>query len=420
MPNRAGEHVVIVGAGVVGLCTAWFLQEHGARVTVLDRTGVGAGASWGNAGWIAPALTLPLPDPAIFRYGVRAVVDPASPVYVPLSADPQLLSFLAGFALNSLPHRWRANMAVFAEINRWGLDSFARLADGGVEAKATVADPFLAGFTSEAERGVLEHEFAEIEKRGGHVDFARISGEQLRQIEPAISTTVTHGIRIAGQRYINPPVYVASLAEAVRARGGEIVTDAAVTGIRADDSVVIETQGADGRPGEEYPADHVVIATGTWLGKLARPFGVRQLVQAGRGYSFSVRPEVAPTHPIYFPTQRVACTPLGDRLRVGGMMEFRPADAPADPRRIRTLVEAAGPLFDGVDWDTREDEWVGSRPCTPDGLPLVGSTRSPRVHVAGGHGMWGVTLGPLTGRILADHIVGRGEHPLMRAFDPLR
>ncbi|WP_241961121.1 NAD(P)/FAD-dependent oxidoreductase [Salinibacterium hongtaonis] len=278
----------------------------------------------------------------------------------------------------------------------------------------------MAGFTSEAERGVLEHEFAEIEKRGGQVDFARISGDELRQIEPSISGSVTHGMRIADQRYINPPLYVASLAEAVQARGGEIVSDAAVTGIRADDSVVIETQGADGRPGADFTADHVVIATGTWLGKLARPFGVRQLVQAGRGYSFSVRPEVVPTHPIYFPTQRVACTPLGDRLRVGGMMEFRPADAPADPRRIRTLVDAAGPLFDGVDWGTREDEWVGSRPCTPDGLPLVGSTRSPRVHVAGGHGMWGVTLGPLTGRILADHIVGRGEHPLMRAFDPLR
>jgi D-amino-acid dehydrogenase len=77
-------------------------------------------------------------------------------------------------------------------------------------------------------------------------------------------------------------------------------------------------------------------------------------------------------------------------------------------------------LFDGVDWEAREEEWVGSRPCTPDGLPLVGATRSPRVHVSGGHGMWGVTLGPLTGRMLADSITGDDEHPLMSNFDPLR
>lgn len=101
-------------------------------------------------------------------------------------------------------------------------------------------------------------------------------------------------------------------------------------------------------------------------------------------------------------------------------MEFRSAEAPADSRRIQTIVNAASPMFDGVDWEARDEEWVGSRPCTPDGLPLVGATRSPRVHVAGGHGMWGVTLGPLTGRMLADSITGGDKHPLLTAFDPLR
>lgn len=416
MPNRAADHVIIIGAGMVGLCTAWFLQERGARVTVLDRTGVAAGASWGNAGWIAPALTLPLPEPAIFRYGIGALVSPSSPVYVPLSADPRLLRFLLGFAWHSTPRKWRQNMAAFAEINKWGLDAFDRLEAGGVDDRTVVAEPFLTGFASEKDRGGLEHEFAEIEKRGGSVDFERLSGDELRAIEPAISGAVTHGIRIAGQRYINPPAYLESLAASVRARGGEIVTDAEVAGVSgAGTAATVTLKG-----GHTIEGNHVVVATGTWLGDLTRRYGVRQVVQAGRGYSFSVRPDVVPSHPIYFPAQRVACTPLGDRLRIGGMMEFRPGDAPPDPRRITTLVEAARPMFEGVDWDAREDEWVGSRPCTADGLPLVGTTRSPRIHVAGGHGMWGITLGPLTGRILADQITGNGTHPLLRAFDPLR
>src|SRR5690606_4466347 len=101
----------------------------------------------------------PLPEPAIFRYGLKAVVSPSSPVYVPLSLDPQLLRFLTGFAWYSMPKRWRRNMAVFAEINKWGVDSFDRLADGGVKEKAHVAEPFLTGFVSEGDLGMLEHEF---------------------------------------------------------------------------------------------------------------------------------------------------------------------------------------------------------------------------------------------------------------------
>ncbi|MEL0625736.1 FAD-dependent oxidoreductase [Salinibacterium amurskyense] len=409
--------VTIIGAGIVGLCTAWFLQERGVEVTVLDRTGVAAGASLGNAGWVAPALTLPLPEPSIFKVGIKAVIDPTSPVYVPVAANSTLLRFLAGFARHSTPKMWRRNMVTFAEINKWSLESFDRMEDGGVSAALKHAEPFLAAFTNEADRQIITHEFDEVAAGGGHVSFEKITGDELREFEPSVSKLVTLGLRVDGQRFINPPSFMQVLAAAVRARGATIVEGAKATGIRdlgaAGVAVDVEGQNA-------VLSNEVVIATGTWLGDLARQFGVRQVVQSGRGYSFSVKPPVIPTHPIYLPAQRVACTPLGDRLRVGGMMEFRSADAPADSRRIQTIVNAASPMFDGVDWDAREEEWVGSRPCTPDGLPLVGGTRSPRVHVAGGHGMWGVTLGPLTGRILADSITGGEKHPLLEAFDPLR
>jgi D-amino-acid dehydrogenase len=170
--------------------------------------------------------------------------------------------------------------------------------------------------------------------------------------------------------------------------------------------------------------DAVVLATGAWLGQLARRHGVRRVVQAGRGYSFSVPCDPMPRGPVYFPTQRVACTPLttpaGRRLRVAGMMEFRGADAPLDPRRIAAIVDAARPLLRGADLDARLDEWVGSRPCTSDGLPLIGATASPRVFVAGGHGMWGVALGPVTGQLLAERIVTGAAPAELVPFDPLR
>jgi D-amino-acid dehydrogenase len=222
-------------------------------------------------------------------------------------------------------------------------------------------------------------------------------------------------VRVHGQRYLNPPEYVQSLARAVTARGGRVCEETAVRGVRdAGDGVVLSTD--DG--GERH--DAVVIATGAWLGGLARPFGVRQVVQAGRGYSFSVPVERMPDGPLYFPAQRVACTPLGDRLRIAGMMEFRRPKEPLDPRRIAAITDAVRPFLSGVDLDERRDEWVGSRPCTADGLPLLGGTNSSRVFIAGGHGMWGMALGPVTGMLLARTILDGETVPELRPFDPLR
>ncbi|AXY53638.1 FAD-dependent oxidoreductase [Rhodococcus ruber] len=409
------RRVVVVGAGFAGLSTAWFLQERGVEVTVLDRTGVAADASWGNAGWLAPALTLPLPEPAVLRYGIRSMLTPSSPVYVPPAVDLRLWRFLVGFARHCTPRRWRAAMTVFAEVNRSALGAYDDLARGGVVEQTRPADPFLAAFASEDDRRVLVEEFRQVVAAGGEVDFDLLDGDTIRTLEPLLGDGVRAGIRLRGQRFVDPPRFVAALADSVRDRGGAVVTGCEVQAVR-DDARGVRVVGTDGA---DRAADAVVLATGARLTGLVRPFGVRTPVQAGRGYSFSVRPADLPKNPIYFPAQRVACTPLHDRFRIAGMMEFRRPDAPLDPRRIQAIVDAARPLLTGIDWSARTEEWVGSRPCTPDGLPLVGGTRSARVFVAGGHGMWGVALGPLTGRLLADAMTGTPA-AVLRHFDPLR
>jgi D-amino-acid dehydrogenase len=215
---------------------------------------------------------------------------------------------------------------------------------------------------------------------------------------------------------VHPPEYLRALAQGVRARGGEVIEGTGVADLRHESGGVAVVTAT----GERLRHDAVVLATGAELGRLAGRFGVRQPVQAGRGYSFSVPVEQMPGGPLYFPTQRVALTPLGERLRVAGMMEFRRPDAPLDPRRITAIVDAVRPFLTGVDLDERRTEWVGSRPCTPDGLPLLGRTASPRVFVAGGHGMWGIALGPLTGQLLAQTVLKGEAPPELAPFDPLR
>lgn len=404
-----------MGAGMVGLSTAWFLQELGVDVTVVERDNVGAGSSWGNAGWLSPGLAAPLPDPAVLRYGIRALADPASALYVPLSFDPSLWSFLARFAYHCTARRWRRGMGAYLGVNGQALDAFDELTSGGVEA-LTVMAPIVAAFSDEEQAAGLRHELASLSEAAQHVDFEVLSGGQARSEVPALSERIGTAVRLDGQRYIDPGAFVDSLAKAVAERGGTIRTGFPARSLHHSRGRVSVT----GYGHEPVDGDAVVLATGAWLAGLAAPHGVRTQVRAGRGYSFSVRTAQPLDRPLYFPLPRVACTPYRGGLRVGGTMELRGAGAPLDGRRVEALVAAARPLLTGVDWDSVTDTWVGARPITPDGLPLVGQTADPDVFVAGGHGMWGITLGPITGKLLAQRIVSGEPSAALAAFNPLR
>ena len=417
LANSAPDRVAVVGAGMVGLATAWFLQERGVEVTIVDRAGVAAGSSWGNAGWLTPGITTPLPEPAVLKYGVRAVLNPSSPVYVPPSASPSFLRFVAGFTRHSTAAHWRRSMGKLVPINRLALETFDLLKDGGVRVHTVEASSFLAAYRTADERRTLLEEIEHIHAAGQDIEFDVLTGDEARAIEPLLSDEVGAAIRLRGQRFLNPGAYVQALADEVIARGGKLTTGPGSEVLDIADTgrgVRVVTAGGV----EEF--DAAVLATGAWLGKLARRFGVRSVVQAGRGYSFSVPVDRVPDGPVYLPAQRVACTPLGDRLRVAGMMEFRSPESRLDERRVKAIATAAKPFLRGADLEAREDEWVGSRPCTTDGLPLIGVTRSPRVYAAGGHGMWGITLGPATGRLLADQIVNGRVPAELEPFSPTR
>ena len=486
--HPAPRSAVVVGAGMVGLATAWHLQEQGVEVTVVDRAGVAAGSSWGNAGWLTPGMAMPLADPSLWTYGPRALLDPAAPLHVPVRFDPRLWSFFARFMAHATQRRWDRAMAALTPIDRVALDAFDELAAGGslghgVEA-GTTPGPFTVAFEHAREARPFIRELEHVAAAGQTVPLRRVeTGERAHQLTDRVSTVLA----LEGQRFIEPGPYVHALADSVRARGGTVLTGLEVLDVepgrlgacvfaravhpdatphlaRAGGSGASAAVGQDraagasaavgqdarggrpgapvgqdargGRPGAAHgratgsPAereegvvlrgDVVVLATGAWLPALAAPLGVRTRVQAGRGYSFTVKTDEPVETPIYLPARRVACTPYQGRFRIAGTMEFRGPDEPLQPRRIEAILASVRHLFQGVDLDDRHDEWVGSRPVTPDGLPLVGATRTRGVYVAGGHGMWGMVLGPATGRALA-HLVTTGETPdEIRPFDPLR
>ena len=229
--HASPDEVAVIGAGMVGLSTAWFLQEAGVRVTVYERDHVGAGASWGNAGWLTPALTAPLPEPAVLRYGLRAVLSPRSPVYLPIRADRDLLRFLAKFVKHSTARQWRRGMAAYVPLNERALEAFDALAAGGVTASTKKAGTFLACFARERDARGLLTELKQIAAAGQDVNYRPVSGRRARVLEPALTSRVGAAVEIRGQRYLHPPDFIRSLAEAVRARGGRIIEDADVTAL---------------------------------------------------------------------------------------------------------------------------------------------------------------------------------------------
>src|ERR1700734_3732884 len=404
---------IVVGAGIVGLSTAWFLQERGVSVTVLDRTGVAAGASWGNAGWIAPALSVPLNDPRTLRSVLRSLPNKAAPVRISLSADPTLWKFLLRFTANCRESSWTRAVRANLMLNHECMAAYDELVSNGVDAPITDA-PITALFRSSADAKHLQDQLQRLQDAGQPSSPTELTAAELREQVPLASSAVAAGVRINGQRFVDPGRFVQALGRSVVERGGGLETGD-VGDVRASgDGVVAQT--ADG---PVLTADVAVIATGAWLPKLVRRW-VRVPVQAGRGYSFTVPVERQVFGPIYLPDVRVACTPLNGKLRVTSMMELQRPDAPASAGVVDAMVDATSRFLDGIRWAERDEIWVGPRPLSPDGRPLVGPVLQNRVFVAGGHGMWGMKQGPATGRLLAEQITSGKQPPGLREFDPLR
>jgi D-amino-acid dehydrogenase len=412
--HRPPARVLVVGAGIVGLSCAWSLQDHGTEVYVADKASPGAGSSWANAGYVSPSLCVPLPEPSILRYGLRAVLSPRSPVRLAPAADPELARFMLGLVRHCTTASWQHGMAAYRALNEGIVGAYQQQLEAGVDASLLSCD-ILSCFERAGDSGGLLHELASVIEAGQQMNVELLTGDQARETEPHVSSRVAMAVRIRAQQYLTPSRYVTALADSVRRRGGKILEETAVTAVERRSGVLVARS-----PAGDLEAEAVILANGAWMSSLAAAHGVKVPVHAGRGYSFTLPCSEPLRGPLHLPFARLAVTPQGDRVRIAGIMEFASPDAPLNKARIKAMLQAVRPFLDGVDWDGRRDEWVGARPLTADGVPLVGETRTTGVFVAGGHGMWGVTLGPLTGRLLAEQIATGVTPPVLRPLDPCR
>jgi D-amino-acid dehydrogenase len=411
-----GGPVVVVGGGVVGLCTAYYLAEAGLQVEVVERRALGSGASRGNAGWVCLSHSTPVPAPGVVRFALRSLGRPDSPLYLRPLPDPAFVRWLWRFWRSSTPAAFRRGYTAIAELNRTTFDLFDGLRAAGVETGLT-RPGMVHAFLSPAE---ARHHLA-VQRQMAHGRYPLpddvVTGDEARLLDPALSPRVRAAYLVEGEGVVDPEAFARALGEALAASGVKIHENMEATGFRTEGDRVTALRTATG----EIPCSAAVIAAGTRSSDLLGSLGHPLPLQAGKGYSFSVDLDPAPRHTLYFGERRAVASPIGPTTRIGGTMELSGNNNRLDWRRIVAVALASrhylGRWFDDPDdlVSLIRDPWVGGRPFLPDGLPVI--DRVPghdNAFAATGHGMLGVTLGPVTGHRLAEYVrTGRRPEALM-------
>ena len=402
----SGRRVLVVGAGVVGLCIAHFLRQQGVEVEVVDRSEAGHGASLANGGWFSPVQSAPLPSPGLTIFGLRSLVDRDSALYFKPGLLPELLPWLLRFWRATDRRAFERGTSAIAAL---GSNTFSLLDDmsrDGVQFESHRLGVLYAGFS----RNAIEKELKNLEPMrafGYGIPDSPLDSRAIAEIEPSLEGIVASEFLITEHRHVRPDSFTGGLARQLIANGVAIREGVDVLDFQVSGGRVRAARTSAG----DLVADDYVLAAGSWTGVLARQAGVRLPVQAGKGYSFDIRTPTWPRHAILLADAHIGCTPYGDFVRIGGTMEFSGLNTQVDRRRVANMIRATHRLFPGWDGSMVDEPWAGLRPILPDGLPVLDrSTSVDNLYVATGHAMQGMTLGPSSGYALASFIVD-GERP---------
>lgn len=368
-------------------------------MTLLERGGELAWAcSAGNAGLIVRSDATPLAHPAALAESVRSLWRSGSPLAITLR--PSLAPWLARFALASMPERSRRAGQVLTELTAKSAELHAELASGLASGYARRGS--LSVYETEQELEAARREAGAAARRG--VASQLLTGAELADFEPALAGRPAGALFFPDDAHCDPLAFVREVGRAAAEAGAKVRTRVEVLGVRRRGARV---EGIATTAGE-LPAATVVLAAGAWSPLLARSAGLYLPVEAGKGYHVELEAAAPdPRIPVWFRRLRLIVTPLPGRLRLAGGLELGGLDLRLDRRRVQAIRAAAGRRLVGVEGRRAIGVWRGLRPCSPDGLPIVGTPESaPGLVVATGHGTLGLTLAPLTGRLVADLVEG--------------
>lgn len=408
--------IAIVGGGVIGLTMAYYLRKAGEDVTVFDASGFGMACSHGNGGWICPVHAAPIAAPGVVGYTLKSLGKPKSPIYIRPPLELGFYTWAWRFWRRCNQNSWRHGIDALAALNQRTFALVDELAEDGVPFEMyRGGNLHVCRSTDEAATSLGS--FAPMRQYGYQVPEGILPGDALREMEPVLSKTVTAGFLLPEERHVNPVSLCNGLVRKLKELGVELHSGTEVEGFDVSARRITAVRTTAGN----WPVKSIVLAPGAQLRQLAKHLGVNIPVRAGKGYSFSVDLPVLPKHALHLSDSKVGCSPMSGHLRVVGTMEFSGDNLRLDRRRIRGLIDAAAPYLDNwpadVTADNVDDAWVGMRPMTPDGLPVIDRIDNyDNLYVSGGHGMLGVALAPASAVALTE-LITTGQRPdVLNAF----
>ena len=406
MAANMARRVGVIGAGIVGVCAASWLQRDGHSVFLIDPGNPGEGASFGNAGCFNGSSVTPAAMPGVVRNVPRWLMDPLGPLSLRWSYLPAILPFLVRYARSATPGKVRAQARTLRPLLAPTVPLVRELARAAGAEDLIEQRGHLYVYRSAA--SLAKDGLAWALRRENGVTVDEFDADELRQLEPVLSRDYVRGLLVRENGHTtNPLALVTRLVEEFRRQGGEVVR-AATLGFRLDGQRLAAIRTDAG----EFAADAAVVCAGAHSKPLAIMLGDRVPLETERGYHLMIRdPEAAPRIPTADADGKFVATPMALGLRFAGTVELAGLAAAPDWRRARILLEQGRKMLPGLAADHPEERvsvWMGHRPALPDSLPVLGESRAtPDVLYAFGHGHVGMTAAPMTGKIVADLVAGR-------------
>ncbi len=413
MENR--KTVAVIGAGIVGVSTAIWLQRDGHDVILIDRAGPGEGTSYGNGGILASCSMVPVTGPGLMKKAPRMLLDPGQPLFLRWAYLPKLLPWLIKYLRNANAADTKRIASAIAGVTMDSLAEHQALAKNTKAERWIVPSDYLYVYNNRAHFDSDAFGWSIRKEHGFQWD--ELEGRAFADYDPSFSDELGFAVRLKDHgRISDPGQYVKDLAADIEINGGRVVIgnvddiakeNGCVKGVSVDGTVV--------------NCDAAVLATGVWSGPLARKLGLAVPLESERGYHIELwDPSFMPKSPVMIASGKFVATPMEGRLRLAGVVEFGGLDAPPSRAPFELLRKNGVAAFPGLKW-TKETEWMGHRPAPADSIPVIGEVPGVKGAFTGfGHHHIGLTGGPKTGRLLAQLISGKKPNLDLTPYSPAR
>lgn len=396
--------IAVIGGGIIGLASAYYLKKENHDVVVIDKAIPGEACSAGNMGWVCPTLSGPVPAPGLVATSIKWMLKKDSPLYIKPTVIPSLAGWLYRFWRHCNERDFINSYAANLEISKNTLTLFDELQAEGEVKFEMHSDGLLFLFTNERE---IEMKYEELKfvTRIGLPEPVKKTREEVLKLVPNITDAVIGGLMLPAERHVRPESLSKGLYDWLKANNVEIKENTEVTDFIKENGRIKAVMTSAGK----IEADQFLLTTGVWSGLMAKKLGFKLPMTAGKGYSITIEnpdPKNVPFKPsLYLGTSKVGLSPYNGALRIAGTMELSGMNTYIDEKRVQGLRNSVKKYLNFTFDRSKEVIWTGMRPMTPDGNPVLGKVPgNDNLYIATGHAMSGVSMSLSTGKIMSDLI----------------